>query len=146
MIELGHGEEIPSSQDLRTVITNATQEAQRFEGLYIGTQHLLLGLLHDGSPVQPILKEHRLRLDSVRGAIGFVTNPSTSQETTEQLELSPAAKEALRAATEEAKKQGRIEADSRDLLQALLRSTGIIMGIFNMLAVDPKRIQAAISS
>jgi ATP-dependent Clp protease ATP-binding subunit ClpC len=66
-------EKIPTSADIpfsaaaRRVLEAATEEANRLRHDYIGTEHLLLGLLRDDTTVAcRLLNEHGLRLDAIR--------------------------------------------------------------------------------
>jgi uncharacterized protein (TIGR03435 family) len=62
--------EIPFSACAKNVLQHAAQEADRLSHEYIGTEHLLLGLLHEhGSLAHDVLTSRRLRLDRVREKI-----------------------------------------------------------------------------
>lgn len=62
--------EIPFSAELKSVFVLAANEANLLGHRYIGAEHLLLGLLHEGrSRAAVILGEQRLDLDHVRDII-----------------------------------------------------------------------------
>jgi ATP-dependent Clp protease ATP-binding subunit ClpC len=62
--------EIPFSQDVARALEFAAEEADRLAHSYIGTEHLLLGLLRaEGSQAAAFLVEHGMQLQQVREAI-----------------------------------------------------------------------------
>jgi uncharacterized protein (TIGR03435 family) len=62
--------EIPFSTAAKRVLQHAAQEADRLLHDYVGTEHLLLGLLHEqGSVAVDVLTSRGLRLDRVREQI-----------------------------------------------------------------------------
>jgi ATP-dependent Clp protease ATP-binding subunit ClpA len=70
--------EIPFSAEAKRVLELAVQEADRLRHSYIGTEHLLLGLLREPHSVAAsILTKHGVRLDDVRaGIVKLVAEPS----------------------------------------------------------------------
>jgi ATP-dependent Clp protease ATP-binding subunit ClpC len=59
--------EIPFSVETQKVLRDAAEEADRLEHNYVGTEHLLLGLLRqDGSVAASVLAAHGLRLEDTR--------------------------------------------------------------------------------
>jgi hypothetical protein len=66
--------EIPFSADTKRVLQFAAQEADQLSHNYIGTEHLLLGILHEKQSLAgSILVEKGLQLDAVRSAIVVLT-------------------------------------------------------------------------
>jgi ATP-dependent Clp protease ATP-binding subunit ClpC len=62
--------EVPFSAETKLALQYAAEEADRLLHSYIGTEHLLLGLLRqDGTVAASILRTHGLGLDGVRVAI-----------------------------------------------------------------------------
>lgn len=61
------------SERSRKALSLAQEEAQRFQHNYIGTEHLLLGLLHDtkGNAAK-VLNNLGVELDKVRSAVEFI--------------------------------------------------------------------------
>src|SRR5207249_3326706 len=56
----------------RKVLSLAQEEAQRFQHNYIGTEHLLLGLVREGEGVAAkVLSNLGVELNKVRGAVEF---------------------------------------------------------------------------
>ena len=57
----------------RRVLTLAQEEAQRFNHNYIGTEHLLLGLVREGDGVAAkVLNNLGVELSKVRSAVEFI--------------------------------------------------------------------------
>src|SRR5436189_6386024 len=57
----------------RKVLTLAQEEAQRFQHNYIGTEHLLLGLVREGEGVAAkVLTNHGIQLSDVSAAIEYL--------------------------------------------------------------------------
>jgi len=70
--------EIPFGDDAKRALEFAAEEADRLGHPYIGTEHLLLGLLReDGSPAAATLAAQGLRLEDVRAEIARMTAPPT---------------------------------------------------------------------
>jgi len=60
-------EALPQSQQAKAVVTCAVEEARALHHNYIGTEHLLLGLMRDSETVSAqVLANLGLRLDAVR--------------------------------------------------------------------------------
>lgn len=59
--------EVPLAEDCKKVLHKAAEEADRLGHQYVGTEHLLLGLLHgEGSLAAQILQARGLRLSTLR--------------------------------------------------------------------------------
>ena len=73
--------EIPFSTESKNVLQFAAEEADRLLHTYIGTEHLLLGILREKRSVAgSILIEKGMRLETVREEIARLTNPSMPME------------------------------------------------------------------
>ena len=71
--------EIPFSQETKRVLQHAAEEAERLMHNYIGTEHLLLGILREEQSVAAtILMEKGMRLSSVREDIVQLLNEKTT--------------------------------------------------------------------
>ena len=70
--------EIPFSDETKRVLDHTAEEADRLRHSYIGTEHLLLGLLHeDQSIAGGILRGYGMRLEAVREQLLALMNEST---------------------------------------------------------------------
>jgi hypothetical protein len=62
---------VAASPSVRRVLQLATEEAARFGHHYVGSEHLLLGMLRDtGSPAAQILHAQGVDLEAARAALG----------------------------------------------------------------------------
>src|SRR5919199_2214792 len=69
----------------RKVLQLAQEEAQRFNHNYIGTEHLLLGLVREGEGIAAgVLESLGVSLDKVRSQVIYVLNQSQSYSQQEQ--------------------------------------------------------------
>ena len=93
------------TQRARRVLSLAHQEAERMRQSYIGTEHLLLGLMkEEGGVAGKVLRE--LGLDATRMEEVIIRITGTGQSTAAKLDLSPGVQRALENAVEEARKMG----------------------------------------
>src|SRR6202171_5771207 len=77
--------EIPFSTETKRVLQFAAEEADRLLHNYIGTEHLLLGILREERSVAAsILMEKGMRLDTTREDIVRLLNEQTTPEATRQ--------------------------------------------------------------
>src|SRR5919197_5980059 len=68
----------------RKVLQLAQEEAQRFNHHYIGTEHLLLGLVREGEGIAAgVLESLGVSLDKVRSQVIYVLNQSAAYSTQE---------------------------------------------------------------
>ena len=70
----------------RKVLQLAQEEAQRFNHNYIGTEHLLLGVLREErSTAASVLNGHRVRLEGTRDAVvRLLRDPSAAPDAREK--------------------------------------------------------------
>ena len=70
-------EALPQSQPAKDVLSSAIEEARALHHNYIGTEHLLLGLMHDSEMVSAqVLANLGLQLDAVRDEVRKLAPPS----------------------------------------------------------------------
>ncbi len=103
------------------VIMLAQEEAVRLNYPYVGTEHLLLGLIREGEGVAPkILAELNINAETVRVAIEQMIEPGQG---TSQMEvtLTPRAKRVLELAVDEARRLGHNYVGTEHLLLGLIR-------------------------
>src|SRR5918998_3786248 len=82
----------------RKVLTLAQEEAQRFNHNYIGTEHLLLGLVREGDGVAArVLGNMGVQLPKVRSAVEFIIGRGEALVTGE-IGLTPRAKKVIELA------------------------------------------------
>ncbi len=109
----------------RKVMQLARSEAMRFNHDYIGTEHILLGLIQEGSGVAAnVLKNLGLDLTKIRHEIEKSVKAGPNMVTIGQLPFTPRAKKVLEFAVEEATALGHNYIGTEHLLLGLLRETG----------------------
>jgi ATP-dependent Clp protease ATP-binding subunit ClpA len=105
----------------RTVLGLARQEAQRFNHDYIGTEHVLLGLIAEGGGAADVLGKLGIDSKRVRAETERRLTPGTTLVTTGQLPFTPALKHVLELTLEEATALGHDSIRTEHLLLGLLR-------------------------
>ncbi|MEM1210351.1 MAG: ATP-dependent Clp protease ATP-binding subunit, partial [Planctomycetota bacterium] len=106
----------------RKVMALANQEAQRFNHEYIGTEHILLGLVKEGSGVGAnVLKNLEVDLRKVRLEVEKLVKSGPDMVTMGKLPQTPRAKKVIEYAIEEARSLNHNYVGTEHLLLGLLR-------------------------
>ncbi|MCC6906490.1 MAG: ATP-dependent Clp protease ATP-binding subunit [Phycisphaerales bacterium] len=106
----------------RKVMALANQEAQRFNHEYIGTEHILLGLVKEGSGVGAnVLKNLGVDLRKVRLEVEKLVKSGPDIVTMGKLPQTPRAKKVIEFAIEEARNLNHNYVGTEHLLLGLLR-------------------------
>ncbi|MBI5723146.1 MAG: ATP-dependent Clp protease ATP-binding subunit [Planctomycetes bacterium] len=106
----------------RKVMALANQEAQRFNHEYIGTEHILLGLVKEGTGVGAnVLKNLGVELHKVRIEVEKLVKPGPEMVTMGKLPQTPRAKKVIEYAIEEARNLNHNYVGTEHLLLGLLR-------------------------
>jgi ATP-dependent Clp protease ATP-binding subunit ClpC len=108
----------------RKVMQLANQEAQRFNHEYIGTEHILLGLVKEGSGVAAnVLKNLDIDLRKIRLEVEKIvqTGPGGEQVVMGKLPHTPRAKKVIEYSIEEARNLNHNYVGTEHLLLGLLR-------------------------
>ena len=106
----------------RKVMALANQEAQRFNHEYIGTEHILLGLVKEGSGVGAnVLKNLGVDLRKVRLEVERLVRSGPDMVTMGKLPQTPRAKKVIEYAIEEARNLNHNYVGTEHLLLGLLR-------------------------
>lgn len=106
----------------RKVMQLANQETQRFHHEYIGTEHVLLGLIKEGSGCAAnILRNLDIRLDSVIREIERLVQPGPAMVTLGKLPQTPRTKRAIENAIAISNEFGHNYVGTEHLLLGLLR-------------------------
>src|SRR5215204_4947405 len=110
------------SDRARKVFALANQEAQRFNHEYIGTEHILLGLVKEGSGVGAnVLKNLDVDLRKVRLEVEKLVKSGPDMVTMGKLPQTPRAKKVIEYAIEEARNLNHNYVGTEHLLLGLLR-------------------------
>jgi predicted dehydrogenase len=128
----------------RTVMSLAKSVAQRLNHEYIGTEHILLGLVQEGSGVAAnVLKQMNIDLKRIRSEIEkIVWGSPTKTSTRGNLPFTPRAKRVLELAVEEASGLGHNYIGTEHLLLGLVKENeGIAARVLLNLGVELEEVR-----
>src|SRR5687767_3108124 len=127
----------------KRVLALAQDEAIRFNHNYIGTEHVLLGLVREGEGVgAQVLAELKVELAKVRTAVEFIIGRGDSTTSPSEITLSPRTKKVIELAIDEARILGHSHIGSEHLLLGLVREgEGIASGVLESLGVSLRRVR-----
>jgi ATP-dependent Clp protease ATP-binding subunit ClpC len=131
------------SERARRVLTLAQEEAQRFNHSYIGTEHVLLGLVREEEGVAAkVLTNLGISLSKVRSAVEFIIGRG-EKPSTGQIGLTPRAKRVIELAIDEARQFGHNYIGTEHLLLGLLHEgEGVAAGVLDSFGVTLERARA----
>src|SRR5579883_2053763 len=126
----------------RKVLSLAQEEAQRFNHNYIGTEHLLLGLVREGEGVAAkVLSNLGVELNKVRSAIEFIIGRG-DRVVLGEIGLTPRAKKVIELAVEEARRLDHHYIGTEHILLGLVREgEGIAAGVLESLGVNLEKVR-----
>src|SRR5260370_15689861 len=121
----------------RKVLSLAQEEAQRFQHNYIGTEHLLLGLVREGEGVAAkVLSNLGVDLNKVRSAVEDIIGHG-DRIVLGEIGLTPRAKQVIELAVDEARRMNHHYIGTEHLLLGLIREgEGIAVGVLESLGVN----------
>ena len=127
----------------RKIMALANQEAQRFNHEYIGTEHILLGLVREGSGVGAnVLKNLDVDLRKVRLEIEKLVKSGPDMVTMGKLPQTPRAKKVIEYAIEEARALNHNYVGTEHLLLGLLReSEGVAAQVLMNLGLKLEKVR-----
>ncbi|MDY6907392.1 MAG: ATP-dependent Clp protease ATP-binding subunit [Chloroflexota bacterium] len=127
----------------RKVLTLAQEEAQRFNHNYIGTEHILLGLVREGDGVAAkVLANLGVELSKVRTAVEFIIGRG-ERTVSGEIGLTPRAKRVIELAVDEARRLNHSYIGTEHLLLGLLREgEGVAAGVLESLGVSLDKVRA----
>ncbi|MFA5114867.1 MAG: ATP-dependent Clp protease ATP-binding subunit [Candidatus Omnitrophota bacterium] len=122
----------------RKVVILAKEEARRFNHDYIGTEHILLGLIREGEGVAAtVLQKMGVSLEKIRLEIEKLVQPGPSTQIIGDIPFTPRAKKALELAAEEARSLGHNYIGTEHLLLGLIREgEGVASQVLLNLGMD----------
>src|ERR1700704_2179672 len=127
----------------KRVLALAQDEAIRFNHNYIGTEHLLLGLVREGEGVAArVLDSLGVELSKVRTAVEFIIGRGDATTSPSEITLSPRTKKVIELAIDEARKLGHSHVGTEHLLLGLVREgEGIASGVLESLGVSLEKVR-----
>ncbi len=131
------------SERARRVLSLAQEEAQRFNHNYIGTEHILLGLVRETEGVAArVLSGLGVDLTKVRSAVEFIIGRG-EKPTQGEIGLTPRAKKVVELAVDEARRMNHTYIGTEHLLIGLLREgEGVAAGVLESLGVTLEKVRA----
>lgn len=130
------------------VLALARKEADRFHHNYVGTEHILLGLINLGQGVAVnVLQRMGLGLDSVREAVETQVPKGPEAKPTGNIPYTPRVKKVLALAGKEAKALSHSYVGTEHILLGLLREgEGVAARVLKSLDIDIERCRNEVLS
>jgi len=130
------------TQRARRVLSLAQEEAERMQHSYIGTEHLLLGLIREeGGVAGRVLRDLGLVPRRVEDLVERMTS-SNRRSGPARMDLSPSTKKVLELAVDEARRMGHHYIGTEHLLLGLVRQTdGVAIEVLKRLNVNPEDVR-----
>ena len=127
----------------RKVILLAKQEAKRFNHDYIGTEHVLLGLLREGEGVAAaVLQSLGMNLNNIRLEVEKLVQVGPATVVSGDLPFTPKAKKVMELAMEEARTLGHNYIGTEHLLLGLIREgEGVASQVFMNMGLDLEKVR-----
>ncbi len=129
------------TQRARRVLSLAHEEAERLHHNYIGTEHLLLGLIREeGGVAGRVLRELSLDPARVKEMVERLTG--VGRHSGGRIELAPSTEQVLTLAIEEARRMGHHYIGTEHLLLGLVRQgEGVAIEVLRRLGVSPEQVR-----
>src|SRR5215475_11328764 len=130
------------TQRARRVLSLAQEEAERLQHSYIGTEHLLLGLMREeGGVAGRVLRDLGLDPRRVEELVERMTRAG-QRTANSRLDLSQGTKKVLELAVDEARRMGHHYIGTEHLLLGLVRQTdGVAIEVLKRLSVSPEEVR-----
>ncbi len=130
------------TQRARRVLSLAQEEAERMHHGYIGTEHLLLGLMREeGGVAGRVLREMGLESKRVQEMIERLTGANKTAGLP-KIDLSPGTKRVLELAVDEARRMGHHYIGTEHLLLGLVRQNeGVAVDVLKKLGISAEQIR-----
>lgn len=132
----------------RKVMQLANQEAQRFNHEYIGTEHVLLGLIKEGSGVAAtVLNNLGIDLRKIRLEVEKIVQSGPDMVNMGKLPQTPRTKKVIEYAMDEARKLNHNYVGTEHILLGLLREEeGVGCQVLKNFGLDTQKIQEEVKT
>ena len=129
----------------RRVVVLAQEEARMLNHNYIGTEHILLGLIHEGQGVAPkTLESLGISLEAVRAEVEEIVGQGQSAPTG-HIPFTPRAKKVLELSLREALNLGHNYIGTEHILLGLVREgEGVAAQVLHKLGADLERVRQVV--
>lgn len=133
------------NEQARKVLNLAAEEAIQLQHNYIGTEHLLLGLIGEGEGVAAkVLDNMGVKLEEVRKGIILIIGQG-KQTVTPPIGLTPRAKKTIELAVDEARRMSHHYIGTEHMLLGMLREgEGIAARVLNNMGVNLQAARAQV--
>ncbi len=130
------------TQRARRVLSLAQEEAERLNHSYIGSEHVLIGLLREeGGVAGKVLRELGLEEARVQAMVERLSGVGSRTPFT-KIELSPSTKRVLELAVDEARRMGQHYISTEHLLLGLVRQNeGVAMDVLRKFGVSAEQVR-----
>ncbi len=137
----------PFTERARRSIVLAQEEAQRLGNNYIGTEHILLGIISEGeSLAAKVLESLGVNLSKVRQEVEAIVGRG-GQTVQQEMVFTPRAKRVIELAFEEARQLNHNYIGTEHLLLGLIREgEGVAARVLTNLGVDPAKVRVQTTS
>jgi ATP-dependent Clp protease ATP-binding subunit ClpC len=131
------------TQRARRVLALAQEEAERMSHNYIGTEHILLGLVKEENGVAGrVLRELGAKPERVAEMVERMTGVGRRSASDRRIDLTPRTKQVIEFAVDEARKLGSSYINTEHLLLGLIRQAdGVAIDVLRQLGLTPERIR-----
>lgn len=131
------------TQRARRVLSLAQEEAERLNHSYIGSEHVLIGLLREeGGVAGRVLRELGLDVSRVQAMVERLSGGPGTRTPFKKIELSPSTKRVLELAVEEARRMGQHYISTEHLLLGLARQNeGLAIDVLRKFGISPEQIR-----
>jgi ribosomal protein S18 acetylase RimI-like enzyme len=138
------------TEDARRVVVLAQEESRLLGHNYVGTEHILLGLLHRGGSARRetraamALTSLHISLDAARQQVREIVGEGESTPDA-HIPFTPRAKQVLEASVRETVERGQVRVGSEHLLLGLIRvGDGIAITVLQELGADADQVRNAV--
>ena len=131
------------TQRARRVLALAQEEAERLHHGYIGTEHLLLGLMREeGGVAGRVLRDLGVEQRRVQEMIERLTGAGAKTPSLTKIDLAPGTKRVLELAVDEARRMGHHYIGTEHLLLGLVRQNeGVAIDVLKKLGISAEQIR-----
>ena len=131
------------TQRARRVLSLAQEEAERLNHSYIGSEHVLIGLLlEEGGVAGRVLRELGLEVTRVQAMVERLSGGQGTRTPFSKTELSPSTKRILEYAVEEARRMGQHYISTEHLLLGLARQNeGLAIDVLRKFGISAEQIR-----
>ena len=120
----------------------AAEEAQQLNHNFMGTEHVLLGIVKEGGPASKVLKDAGVNIDNLRQAVVEIEGEGDENYASQEIPLTPRTKRLIEVAKGEARNMGHSYVAPEHLLLAVLdEGEGVAFAALQRLNADIAKLK-----